>query len=86
MAEHPVIARLNAVSDPAARARACQEFLTNGRATLRQAQQLRDAAIRAARAPSGPTVDALAAAVGVRRNVVVDALRARPRRRAKQPR
>ncbi|MFF0822378.1 hypothetical protein ACFYUR_18610 [Micromonospora haikouensis] len=76
--ENATIAALNRIADPVARAAACQEFITNGRATLKQAQHVRDQAIRDARSTSHPearTVDGLAARIRTKRNIVIDALR-----------
>jgi DNA-binding transcriptional regulator YiaG len=72
------VAELRAIADPVQRAAACQTFITNGRETLRAVERLRDESIRTARVDTELTVDALAAAVGVKRNVVVEALRRRP--------
>jgi hypothetical protein len=76
--ENVQVKALRGVADPVERAAACQRFIANGRATLKAIQQLRDEAIQSARQanhPGAKTVDGLASAVGVRRNVVVDALR-----------
>lgn len=76
--ENPRIAALRRVADPVDRAAACQEFIQNGRETIRAAQALRDEAIREARGsghPDGQTIDGLAARIKAKRNVVVDALR-----------
>lgn len=73
--ESPRIAELRAIGDPLARAAACQTFIVNGRATLKAAEALRNESIRTARDATTLTVDAIAAAVKVRRNVVVEALR-----------
>lgn len=79
MAENPKITEFRGYADPVERAKICQQFLTNGRATIRAVEKLRDDAIREARGkPKSPTVDALALAVGVKRNVVVNALRTHP--------
>lgn len=76
MAENETVARLAAISDPVARAAACQEFLTNGKATIRKVERLRTAAIRQARKqPEALTIDQLAARMHTGRHVVVDALR-----------
>lgn len=74
-AENAKVTQLRAVADPVERAAACQTFITNGRATLAAVEQLRDQAIRDARAAKAGTVDSVAARIGARRNVVVDALR-----------
>lgn len=76
--ENATIAALKRVADPVERAAACQQFITNGRETIRQVQRLRDDAIRVARTQGhqdARTVDRLATRLKVRRNVVVDALR-----------
>ena len=73
--ENPRITELKAIGDPVERARACQTFIVNGRATLRAVEAVRNEAIRAAREATTLTVDAIATAVEVRRNVVVEALR-----------
>lgn len=73
--ENPRITELRAITDPVVRAAACQTFIVNGRATLRAAEALRNESIRAAREASSLTVDGIATAVQVRRNVVVEALR-----------
>lgn len=74
--ENPRVAELRSITDPAERAKACQTFIVNGRDTLRAVEQLRDDSIREARAQTPrPTIDELAKAAGVRRNVVVTALR-----------
>jgi predicted transcriptional regulator len=79
MAENPRIAEFRAIKDPTDRARRCQEFLVNGRETIKSVERLRDDAIREARATADrPTVDALTKAIGVKRNVVVNALRSLP--------
>ena len=73
---NPRVAELEAITDPTARARACQDFLTNGRDTLRVIERIRDESIREARkADPRPTIDAIAAATGASRAVVVNALR-----------
>lgn len=73
--ESPRVAELRAIRDPLERAAACQAFVVNGRATLKAVETLRNESIRAAREASALTVDGIAAAVKVRRNVVVEALR-----------
>jgi DNA-binding transcriptional regulator YiaG len=73
--DNPRIAELRAIGDPVQRAAACQTFIVNGRATLKAAESLRDESIRAARKSTTSTVDALASAINVKRNVVVQALR-----------
>ncbi|MFI2663252.1 hypothetical protein [Micromonospora carbonacea] len=78
--ENAMIAALERVADPVERAAACQQFITNGRATIKLAQQVRDEAIRTARTnlhPEAKTVDKLAERIKAKRNVVVDALRIR---------
>lgn len=76
MPENPRVVEYRAIADPLERAKTCQQFLVNGRATIKAMEQLRDDAIREARGnPKPPTVDDLALAVGVKRNVVVNALR-----------
>jgi hypothetical protein len=77
--ENANVAALRRIADPVARAAACQVFIANGRETIRAAEQLRNDAIRDARQHGASTVDSLAAAIKVRRNVVVDALRSQPR-------
>lgn len=77
--ESPRIVELRAIADPLQRAAACQTFIVNGRATLKAAEALRNESIRAAREATPLTVDAIAGAVKVRRNVVVWALRGLPR-------
>ncbi len=74
--ENPKITALRGVPDPRARARQAQAFITQGETTLREARQVRDDAIRAAHT-DGDTIDTIAAQVGVRRNIVVDACRRR---------
>lgn len=81
MSENPNIAKARALADPVARARLAQEFITNGRLTLAAMQQVRDNAIRAAHAAGRGTVDQIAADIGAKRNVVVDALRQRAKQR-----
>ena len=71
------VAELRSIADPVDRAAACQTFITNGRDTLKAVEVLRDESIRAARSGGSLTVDALAKAVKVRRNVIIDALRRR---------
>lgn len=73
--ENPRITELRAIADPVERAAACQTFIVNGRATLKAAEAVRNDSLRAAREATTLTVDAIAAAVKVRRNVVVEALR-----------
>jgi hypothetical protein len=78
--ENATITALLGVADPVERAAASQTFITNGRATIRQAQQVRDEAIREARVvqhPEARTIDGLAARIRAKRNVIVDALRKR---------
>jgi DNA-binding transcriptional regulator YiaG len=75
--ENPRVVELRAIPDPVDRAAACQTFILNGRATLEAVQALRDESIRSARESSPMTVDALAARIGAKRNVVVEALRQR---------
>jgi hypothetical protein len=76
MAESPRIAALRKIADPAERAKECQTFIVYGRETVKAAERLRDDAIREARAkPERPTVDGLTKVIGVKRNVVVNALR-----------
>lgn len=67
---------MKGVRDPLERARLCQQFLDNGERTLDQVRVVRDDAIRAERARN-PLVprNVLAESIGVRLNVVVDALR-----------
>lgn len=72
--EDPQIQEMLGLTDPLARARRCEEYLGRWRAMLAEAQRLRDASIREARSP-GSTIDGIAAAVGVKRNIVVNALR-----------
>lgn len=68
--------RIAAIEDPLQRAAAAQEFLTNGRRTLRLVQQIRDDGIREARRRMpGVTIYEIARAIPCRPNVVVDALR-----------
>lgn len=68
--------RIAAITDPLQRAAAAQEFLVNGRRTLRTVQTIRDDAIREAReAMPGTTIYEIARAIPCRPNVVVDALR-----------
>jgi ribosome-binding protein aMBF1 (putative translation factor) len=73
--ENPTVAKLEAIADPVARAAAAQEFLTNGRTTIRLVEQLRDRAIRQARSGGGITIDQLAARIHAGRHIVVDACR-----------
>jgi hypothetical protein len=73
--ENASITRLRGVTDPLARAKECEEYLTRGREVLAVAQQMRDEAIREARRNGAGTVDQIAAHIGVKRNIVVDALR-----------
>lgn len=76
--ENATIVALRRVADPVERAAACQQFIQNGRETIKAAQQLRDEAIRDARTSGhtdARTVDGLAARIKAKRNVVVDALR-----------
>jgi GTP-sensing pleiotropic transcriptional regulator CodY len=75
--ENANVARLQGVRDPLARAKACQEFLINGRQTLESVQEVRDEAIREVRRKLGSrkTIDEIAAYIGAKRNVVVNALR-----------
>ncbi|MDG4791989.1 hypothetical protein O7626_39945 [Micromonospora sp. WMMD1102] len=80
--ENGIVKAAAGIADPAVRARHCQEFLVNGRATIREMERLRDDAIREARAarhPEAKTVNRLAEFIRTRRNVVVDALRHRER-------
>ena len=74
---NPRVAEFEAITDPIERARACQEFLTNGRETIRLVERLRDDSIRTARSSGGRTIDQLAEAIGANRAVVVNALRVR---------
>lgn len=69
------ITALRGIADPVERARAAQHFINSGRNILREAERVRDAAIREARRPGNGTIDQLADSIKVRRNVVVDALR-----------
>lgn len=73
--ENEKIAALLRITNPVDRAAAAQRFIANGRATLRDAERVRDQAIREARQPGQGTIDQLAEQIGTRRNVVVDALR-----------
>ena len=75
--ENPTVTAFRGISDPLERARRCQEFLSNGRETIRAVEQLRDDAIREARTQGQRTIDALANHIGARRNVIIDALRQR---------
>lgn len=75
--ENPNLAKARALTDPVQRARFAQEFITNGRSTLAAMQQVRDDAIRESHAAGRGTVDQIAADIGCKRNVVVDALRQR---------
>jgi DNA-binding transcriptional regulator YiaG len=75
--ENPRVVELRGIADPVDRAAACQTFIVNGRATLEAMRALRDESIRSAREATTLTVDALAARIGARRNVVVEALRQR---------
>lgn len=77
MPNNPRILELQAIADPVERAAACQAVIVRGRETLTAAEALRTEAIRLSRENTSLTVDALAAAVGVKRNVVVEALRKR---------
>lgn len=74
-----VVDSLRAVVEPGERAATAQRFLVETRELVKQAERLRDEAIRQARhSPTGRpvvTIDELAERVGVRRNVVVEALR-----------
>jgi GTP-sensing pleiotropic transcriptional regulator CodY len=74
---NPRIAVLQAIADPLERAAECQTTIIRGRETLAEAERLRTEAIRLSRENTSLTVDAIAAKVGVRRNVVVEALRRR---------
>jgi hypothetical protein len=73
--ENTNLQRLRAITDPTDRAAACQTFIVNGRETLRAVEHLRDESIREARKTGAGTIDRIAAAVNVKRNIVVDALR-----------
>ena len=73
--ENPRVAELRRIGDPVERAAACQTFIANGRDTLLAVEALRNESIRTARAEKEMTVDALAKAIGVRRNIIVEALR-----------
>lgn len=76
MEKNPTVAKLEAIADPVERAKACQTFLSNGKATIRQVEQLRTQAIRQARKqPQALTIDQLAARMDAGRHIVVDALR-----------
>lgn len=72
---HPRVAEFEAVKDPVERAAACQQFLANARETIRLIERLRDDSIREARKSGRGTIDEVAQSVGVKRNVVVNALR-----------
>ncbi|QKW15357.1 hypothetical protein [Verrucosispora sp. NA02020] len=76
--ENATLTALRKVADPVERAAACQQFITNGRATIRAVQELRDVSIRDARKtahPDASTIDGFAARIRAKRNVIVDALR-----------
>lgn len=74
--ENPTVAKLEAIEDPIARAAAAQTFITNGRATLRLVEGVRNQAIRQARTVNRTvTIDQLASRMGAGRHIVVDALR-----------
>ena len=73
---NPAVERATAIREPRARARECQQTIDRARQTIAQLLDIRDEAIRAARA-KGATIDELAADIQVKRNVVVDALRGR---------
>lgn len=75
--ENEKVAALLRIADPEERAAAAQLFIVNGRATIQFAERVRDQAIREARQPGQRTIDQLAARIGTRRNIVVDALRER---------
>lgn len=87
--ENAIVAAARQIADPAERARHCQAFLANGRATIQQMQQLRDAAIREARTarhPQARTAQQFADFIRAKRNVVVDALRSTGDREARTKR
>lgn len=63
------------IADPVERAAEAQALILRARASATAAETLRNDAIRAARAAGGTTVDGLAAKIGVKRNVVIEALR-----------
>lgn len=71
------LARIRAIKDPTDRARAAQEVIADVTAVIARATTHRDDMIRTARrqGASRTTIKALADAVGVKPNVVVDALR-----------
>lgn len=68
------IERAMAIREPRARAKECQQTIDRARETINQLIDIRDEAIRKAKAKGG-TIDQIAGDIGVRRNVVVDALR-----------
>lgn len=74
------VAELQAIADPLDRAAACQQFIVNGRETLKAVEALRDDSIRTARETHRLTIDKMATRIKVRRNIIVEALR--PARRA----
>lgn len=75
--EDPRIRALRTIPDPLARARDAQRFVGNGEQLISQAREIRDEAIREVRSKLGivKTVDEIAAAIGAKRNIVVDAVR-----------
>lgn len=75
VAQSPRAQQIAGITDDAERLTTAQQFLTNGRLTLREVQAIRDETIRHLRA-AGMTRKAIAD-LGVPESVVVDALRSR---------
>ncbi len=77
--ENSKIREIYGLRDPLARAREFQAFIDQGRAAIVEAQEGRDEAIREVRGKLGnaKTIDEIAAAIGAKRNIVVDAIRKR---------
>jgi hypothetical protein len=74
--QNPAIARILEIPEDGERARQLASFIERGEAALTEARTLRNDLIRKLWAKRWqPTIDALAAAIGVGRHVIIDANR-----------